>query len=75
MRTCKTCHHFNWKTIDADNVKGDCESEEFAKSVTMISEQGLAAYGVPDWVSRIIRNSMRVNENFGCIHHQKRLRK
>jgi len=72
MKTCETCAHFNWKTIVDDNVRGECLSEDFDKHVTMISEELMTSYNLPNYVVNTVLKSMRVNEKFGCIHHTQR---
>jgi hypothetical protein len=72
MKTCKTCAHFNGKTIVDDNVRGECLSEDFDKHVTMMSEGLMLRYKVPDYAAIEICKSLRVNEKFGCIHHEER---
>ena len=76
-KICGTCQYWNFKSSDGEqNCFGQCRSPEFNRSHYIIADFP-DTMKTPDEYRRFAKNirdnaDMRVNENFGCIYHERK---
>ncbi len=72
MKNCETCRHWRFKATDENGKSfGICEHQNWG--VSMMSEEMMAAYFVPDVrIAREIANSIRTAGDFGCNQYEKK---
>lgn len=69
-KTCGNCKFWRFKASDSEgNAFGICDRPDWM--VSILSEEYMQRLGVEPQTARLIENSIRTDEKFGCIQFEK----